>query len=87
MVRSFNQQGAEILRNPAFDGHRALNFVAGDDEAARRMVAALSEDVGLDTMDAGALRASRWLEPLTLLWVSISQALGTREFGLTLLRR
>jgi len=35
----------------------------------------------------GALASSRVLEPITLLWVAMAQALGTREIGLSLLRR
>ena len=30
VVRSFNQQGAEILQNPIFDGLAATNFVASE---------------------------------------------------------
>lgn len=87
VVRAFNQQGAEVLRNPVFSGRAATNFVAGDDPAARALVAALSVDAGLDTVEAGPLSTARCLEPLTLLWIALSQAIGTREFGLSLLRR
>jgi predicted dinucleotide-binding enzyme len=87
VVRSFNQQGAEVLRNPTFGGRPATNFVAGDDAGARSIVRALSNDVGLDSVEAGPLSSARYLEPMTILWVAVSQAIGTREFGLSLLRR
>ncbi len=35
----------------------------------------------------GPLASSRYLEPLTLLWVALAQSIGTREFGLSLRRR
>lgn len=87
LVRAFNQQGAETLQNPLFSGLRATNFVAGDDAAARAAVSALGNDVGLENIETGPLSSSRYLEPITLLWVAMSQVLGTREFGLSLLRR
>jgi predicted dinucleotide-binding enzyme len=87
VVKSFNQQGAELLSAPRFDGVPATNFVAGDDEAARRVVMSLTEDVGLEAMDAGPLSRARLLEPLTFAWIAASRALGTREIGLAIVRR
>jgi NADPH-dependent F420 reductase len=87
VVRSFNQQGAETLQNPLFGGLPATNFVASDDNGARRLVRDLAADIGLDAVEAGPLASSRYLEPITLLWVAMAQSLGTREFGLSLLRR
>ena len=87
LVRAFHQQGAEVLENPIFGGLPATNFVAGDDAEARAVVAALSSDVGLDTIDVGPLASARLLEPITPLWISMAQSLGTRELGLSLMRR
>lgn len=87
VVRAFNQQGAEVLQNPYFDGLAATNFVAADDDDARHVVRELASDVGLDAVEAGPLSSARYLEPITLLWVAMAQAFGTREFGLSLLRR
>lgn len=87
VVRAFNQQGAETLRDARFGDLRAVSFVAGDDADARAAVGALSADVGLDTVDAGPLEAARSLDHLTMIWLSASKALGSRDIGLTLLRR
>jgi predicted dinucleotide-binding enzyme len=87
VVKSFNQQGAEVLTNPKFGGRSAVNFVAGDDVEARRVVASLAADVGLDAVDAGPLASSRYLEPETLLWITTSRVLGTRDFAFVLVRR
>jgi 8-hydroxy-5-deazaflavin:NADPH oxidoreductase len=87
IVRAFNQQGAETLRDARFGDLRAASFVASDDEAARKTVLALANDVGLDAIDAGPLASSRVLDHLTLAWLAMSKAVGSREIGLTLLRR
>ena len=87
VVRAFNQQGAEVLGNPIFAGTPATNFIAADDPEARTVVSALSVDAGLDSVEVGGLASSRELEPIPLLWIAMAQALGTREFGLSLMRR
>ncbi len=87
VVRAFNQQGAETLRDARFDDLRAVSFVAGDDDDARKTVLALSNDIGLDSIDAGALAAARHLDHITLVWLATSKAASSREIGLTLLRR
>lgn len=87
VVRAFNQQGAEVLERPVFGGARAVGFVASDDAEARRVVAALATDVGLDAVEAGRLASARYLEPMTLLWIAIAQTIGTRDFGISLVRR
>ncbi len=87
IVRAFNQQGAETLANPVFGDLRAASFVAADDADARALVRGLATDVGLDAIEAGPLASSRYLEPMTMLWIALARAKGTREIGLTLLRR
>ncbi|HEU0031415.1 MAG TPA: NAD(P)-binding domain-containing protein, partial [Kofleriaceae bacterium] len=87
VVRTFNQQGAEVLVNPMFGGLPATSFVAADDADARAAVATLVRDVGLDAVEVGPLASSRLLEPMTILWLAMAQALGSREVGLQLLRR
>jgi hypothetical protein len=87
VFKSFNAQGAENLANPSYDGVAAANFFCGDDAASKRIVRGLVEDVGFEAIDAGPLRNARLLEPLMLLWIASSQALGTRDVAFKLLRR
>ena len=47
----------------------------------------LVEDVGFDAIDAGPLASARLLEPMMLLWVTVSRSLGTRDIAFRLLRR
>ncbi len=87
VVRAFHQQGAEVLERPAFGDLRAASFVASDDAEARAVVRELSEEVGLEGIDAGPLSMARCLEPMTLHWIALSRKLGTREIGLAVVRR
>jgi predicted dinucleotide-binding enzyme len=87
VVRAFNQQGAEVLQNPIFAGRPAVSFIAADDADARATVKSLSDDIGLDSVEAGPLSSARYIDPRMLLWVALSQTLGTRDFAFQLLRR
>ncbi len=69
------------------NARNAANFFCGDDPDARRIVKSLVEDVGFEAMDAGPLRNARLLEPMMLLWMVSSQALGTRDIAFKVLRR
>lgn len=86
LVKSFNAQGAENLSNPAYDGVPVSNFYCGDSAEAKAIVRKLIEDVGLEPIDVGDLKAARFLEPTTLLWFAASRALGTRFIGFKVLR-
>jgi 8-hydroxy-5-deazaflavin:NADPH oxidoreductase len=87
VVKSFNAQGAENLRDPIYGGVAASNFFCGDDAAARAIVKQLVEDVGFEAIDAGPLENARLLEPLMLLWMAASKSLGTRDIAFKVLRR
>ena len=87
LFKSFNTQGAENLADPVYAGVRATNWFCGDDPAGKQIVHRLVEDVGFEAIDAGGLAAARLLEPLMLLWVASSKALGTRDIAFKLLRR
>lgn len=88
VVKSFNQAGFETLQQPAYDGHAAVTFAAGDDMEAKQTVSSLGRDVGLDMIDAGTLANAGLLESLASLWIQLAfrQGLG-RGFAFGLLRR
>jgi predicted dinucleotide-binding enzyme len=85
VVKSFSAQGAENLAHPVHDGVPASNFYCGDDAAAKAVVKQLIEDVGFEAVDAGPLTSARYLEPITMLWISMSRTLG-RQFAFKVLR-
>jgi predicted dinucleotide-binding enzyme len=65
VVKAFNTLFAQVLSQGAKLGDQALTvFYAGDDEAAKASVKALAESLGYATVDAGALKNARYLEPL-----------------------
>jgi predicted dinucleotide-binding enzyme len=87
VFKSFNAQGAENLANPIYDGVRASNFFCGDDVEGKQIVRQLVEEVGFEAIDAGGLAAARLLEPLMLLWIATSRAVGSRDIAFKVLRR
>jgi 8-hydroxy-5-deazaflavin:NADPH oxidoreductase len=87
VLKSFNAQGAENLANPVYAGVAADNFYCGDDADAKKQLRTLIEQIGFEAIDAGPLASARLLEPLMLLWIRSSQALGTRDVAFKILRR
>jgi len=87
VVRAFNQQGAETLRDARCGDLRALTFVAGDDATARETVLVLARDLAFDAIDVGALESSRLIDHVTTLWLATSKTRDSRGVVLTLLRR
>ena len=88
VVKAFNTTGAENMTNPAYRNGQALMLVCGDDEAARRQVAALAARIGFDAVDAGPLAVARLLEPLAMLWIHLAVRAGLgRDFAFGMLRR
>jgi 8-hydroxy-5-deazaflavin:NADPH oxidoreductase len=88
VVKAFNTVGANIMENPAFEGHRPVMFYCGDDAQAKDVVKKLIGELVLEPMDAGPLTRARLLEPFALLWISMAFAQGMgRDFAFELLRR
>lgn len=87
VVKCFNTTGVENMANPRYGEHRSFMPIAGDDKGAVDTVVKLASDLGFDAVGVGPLSSSRYLEPLTLLWISTSRAVGSRDIGLCLLRR
>jgi predicted dinucleotide-binding enzyme len=80
VVRSFNQQAAETRVAPRFGDLAAKSFMAGND-ADPRWSSRAADVVGLGAIDAGLLSSARYLQPATLLWIAVAQALGNRHLG------
>jgi predicted dinucleotide-binding enzyme len=57
-----------------------------DDPVARETAQRLIRDVGFEPVFVGSLKQARYLEPLAMLWITMSQQQG-REFALTIVRR
>jgi 8-hydroxy-5-deazaflavin:NADPH oxidoreductase len=79
-VKAFNTTFAGTLVDGEVAGHPLDVFMAGDDEEAKRTVATLARDGGLNPIDVGGVARARELESLGLLHMGVQGALGT-NFG------
>jgi predicted dinucleotide-binding enzyme len=77
VVKAFNTTFAEPLRDGQVAGQPIDVFLAGDDAAARAVVARIVRAGGMRPVDVGDLSRARGLEWLGLLHVSMQFARGT----------
>jgi len=88
VVKAFNIIGFDVMANPDFAGQKASLFYCGDDPLAKAKAARLITEVGFESIDSGPLTVARYLEPMTLLWVSLVRGQGMgRNIAFKLLRR
>ncbi len=87
VVKCFNIVGNPHMVNPTFPTGKPDMFICGDDETAKRTVTALCAELGWPTIDAGNIEASRLLEPLALLWISLYFRSGNGGHAFSLLRK
>ncbi len=88
IVKAFNTVFAQNMRTGRLYGQRLTAFIAGDDAGSKETVRKMAEDIGFDCIDAGPLKAARYLEPLGLLNISLGYGLqmGT-DIGIALIRK
>lgn len=70
VVKTLNQVGAEIMADTSGFPVPPVQFMAGNDDKAKQVVAALLTDLGFDPLDAGDLTKARLLEPFALTWIN-----------------
>lgn len=70
VVKTLNQVGAEIMAKNDHLPHRPVQFMAGDDAAAKAQVAVLLHDLGFDALDAGDITKARLVEPFGMVWIN-----------------
>ena len=68
LVKAFSCVGNALMVNPQLPGGKPTMFVCGNDEGAKRRVAAVLDQFGWETEDLGAAEAARAIEPLCMLW-------------------
>lgn len=78
VVKAFNTLFAQVLANgpTVAGGQVAPVFVASDSKRAKQAAVALAESIGYHTIDAGALKNARYLEPLAGLNVYLGYGAG-----------
>ena len=77
VVKTLNQVGAEVMADTTGFDRAPVQFLAGDNEAAKKTVASLLADLGFEPLDAGGLSKARLLEPFALTW--INQAIARKH--------
>lgn len=69
VVKTLNQVGSPVMAKAARYAQRPIQFVCGDDEAAKEKVSALIASIGFRPIDYGPLVNARKLEPLAMVWI------------------
>ena len=77
VVKAFNTTFGQTLVPGEVAGQKLDVLIAGDDEAAKKKIAALAEAGGLRPIDVGPLRRARQLEQLGFLHISLQERLDT----------
>ena len=87
VVKAFNTVFAQNQSTGSIGGQRLTLFVAGDDLTAKQSVMKLGEEIGFESVDAGPLKAARYLEPMgiEMIKLGIVQKMGT-SIGYRLVR-
>jgi hypothetical protein len=67
-VKAFSCVGNAVMINPEFKGTMPTMFICGNNDGAKRDVAAVVEQFGFDVADMGSAEAARAIEPLCMLW-------------------
>lgn len=83
-VKAFNSVGAARMVRPTYAAGRPSMFLAGDDPAAKAVVAGILEAFGWRVEDMGPAAAARPIEALCQLWCILGFARGewTHAFSL-----
>jgi 8-hydroxy-5-deazaflavin:NADPH oxidoreductase len=86
VVKAFNSVGAMHFFRPQFPGGPPDMFVAGEDASAKVVAGQVCGAFGWSTADLGGIRASRWLEPMCLVWASYAYTSNAVGHAFKLLR-
>lgn len=87
VVKAFNTAGNAHMVNPTFPGGPPDMFICGNNDAAKATVAGICRDFGWGVVDLGGIDASRYLEPMCLLWVLHGVRSGSWNHAFKLLQR
>jgi predicted dinucleotide-binding enzyme len=68
LVKAFSCVGNALMVDPRLPGGPPTMFICGNDDGARRQVAAVLAEFGWETEDLGRAEAARAIEPLCMLW-------------------
>jgi predicted dinucleotide-binding enzyme len=88
VVKCFNIVGNPHMVKPSFPDGKPTMFICGDDEGAKKTVTDLCTELGwAGTADIGGIAASRYLEPMAMVWISYFFKTGSGNHALALLKK
>jgi 8-hydroxy-5-deazaflavin:NADPH oxidoreductase len=88
VFKAMNQVGFEVMGDATFAAGKPAMFIAGNDEAGKKVVLDLVAALGFEAIDAGDLSIARLIEPYALLWIHLMARRNMgRRFAFGLLRR
>jgi 8-hydroxy-5-deazaflavin:NADPH oxidoreductase len=67
-VKAFSSVGAMSMVNPQYAEGRPTMFLCGNDDGAKKAVAAILDQFGWEAADMGGVESARAIEPLCRLW-------------------
>jgi len=67
-VKAFNSVGNVSMVNPTYKEGKPTMFICGNNEAAKKAVSGILDELGWETADMGTAEAARAIEPLCMLW-------------------
>jgi predicted dinucleotide-binding enzyme len=79
VVKAFTIYGYENFEDSSYPGYGDLKpvmLIAGNDQAAKDIVADLCRQLGWEPVDTGNLSMSLHLEHMTLLWINMARVQG-----------
>lgn len=87
VVKSLNTLNNRLMIDPGTLGETTSVFVSGNEDAAKRTVTMLLEQLGhRDVIDLGDLSTARGAEMYVAFWVRVALALGTSDFNIKIVR-
>lgn len=87
VVKAFNIAGNALMFRPQLPGGPPDMFIAGNDAGAKQSVTDILTSFGWSTIDLGGIAASRYLEPLAMVWILYGFATNTWNHAFKLLRK
>ena len=87
VVKAFNTVGNALMFRPELPNGPPDMFICGNDEGAKKKVAGLLADFGWGVVDLGGIEASRYLEPMCMMWVLHGFRTNTWMHAFKLLRK
>jgi 8-hydroxy-5-deazaflavin:NADPH oxidoreductase len=88
VVKAFNTVGNPHMFRPTFASGSPDMFICGNDDAAKRTVAGICASFGWPApIDLGGIEASRYLEPLAMVWILTYFATGSGNHAFKLVRK